>query len=161
METWFYRKKRTFCGELSFEIMGTSMSTSFQTENRIEFVARIVTIDLLIYLFYFIYLFIFIYLFQVHFLASLRGLAHIALKHSLDGVQRPRLAGNKSQPWKRVKLTRAEVSFLHAKVFLCNRQTLILSSRILSRSFSSLFFLAALFVNPHLCSRSGGHLDFC
>jgi len=32
-------KNRTFCGELSFEIMGTSMSTSFQTENRIEFVA--------------------------------------------------------------------------------------------------------------------------
>jgi uncharacterized protein YggL (DUF469 family) len=45
------KKKRIFCGELSFEIMGTSMSTSFQTENRIEFVARIVTIDLLIYLF--------------------------------------------------------------------------------------------------------------
>ncbi len=125
------------------------MGTNFQTKKWIEFesLKSSPLICLFIYFILFI-LFIFIYLFQVHFLASLRGLAHIALKHSLDGVQRPRLAGNKSQPWKRVKLTRAEVSFLHAKVFLCNRQTLILSSRILSRSFSSLFFLAVLFVIP-------------
>jgi hypothetical protein len=155
METWFYKKKnRTFCGELSFEIMGTSMSTSFQTENGIEFVARIVTIDLLIYLF------IYFKLISAHLEAWPRSL------WSIGPCPPSKTRGEQSQPWKSVKITsRGEVggvlastSFTHS--LLRDHQTLILSLRSLFRSLSPLFCLPAL-LQSHLCARSGGHLDLC